>query len=180
MQDKIDILISLINESGLKPSKKKLAFNIVSDIVLKYNLNEAKYQKRIKQDNNIKSDFIDYYDSVDTLLYLMNITELDIMEFNYKYVQWIRDNIENMKELTFKAIQTISLNLLFFESCYDGKLPESVKELKDFMLEPLGIKEENYTEALKVALKKFTIDHIVTDIMRIGWIKDVKGLIKKI
>jgi hypothetical protein len=178
MQQKVDILIDLLNKSGLKLSQKQLAFNIVADIVSKYNVNEAKYHQRIKQDNKIKTDFIDYYDSVFCLLYMQGINETDIMSLNYKYCEWIKENIDSLKSLTFHAIEQLELNLLFYESSYNGKLPESVKSLKDFILEQLEIKEENYNEALKAALKQFTKDHITTDIIRIGWIKEVNGRIK--
>jgi len=178
MQNKIDILSDLINKSGLKVSQKKLAFSVIADIVLKINIIDGKYQQRIKQDHKIKKDFFDYWDSVSELFYMMDISELDILSLNYKYSEWIRENIDSLKNLTFNAVQQLQVNLLFYETCYDGKLPESVKDLKDFLLEPLEIKEENYNEALKAALKQFTKDHIMTDIIKIGWIKDLNGKIK--
>src|ERR1035437_375906 len=180
MQKSVDILIDLVNKSGLKLSQKTLAFDLSSKIIFKYNKIECDYNKRINKDNKIKSDFYDYYDSVFSLFFMMDITELDILSLNYKYCNWIKENVSDLKKLTFNSIQQLELNLLFYETCYDNKLPDSVSDLKDFLLEPLEIKEENYNEALKSALKQFTKNHIMTDIIRIGWIKDINGKIKKV
>jgi len=179
MQNKTDILISLINESGLKPKQKTLAFDCIAKIVTQYNLIEGKYQRRIKQDNKIKSDFIDYYDRVYTLLYILNINELDVIGLNYKYTEWVKQNIgDSTKQLSFDAIEKIFAYLELYENCYDGKIPDNMQNLKSFILEPLNITEENFQESLKQALHQFTKDHIVTDIIKIGWAKEIMGCIK--
>ena len=109
MQNKTDLLISLINESsGLKPKQRKLAFDCIEKIITQYNIIEGKYQRRIKQDVKFKSDFTDYYDRLHSLLYILNINELDIIGLNYKYTEWVKQNIgDSTKQLSFDAIEKI-------------------------------------------------------------------------
>jgi hypothetical protein len=71
MQKKIDIIIKCVSESTMKLSVKNLILKLFEEIIIQYNLIENKYQQRIKRDNKIKSDFIDYYDKVGTLLLIM-------------------------------------------------------------------------------------------------------------
>ena len=53
MQNKVNILIDLINKSCLKPTQKALGFKVITEIVGSYNLLESKYFERIKRDNKI-------------------------------------------------------------------------------------------------------------------------------
>jgi hypothetical protein len=180
MQKKIDILTDLINKSGLKPSQKKLAFDLISDMVTDYNVMETRYQKRIKTDHDIKTDFIDYFDRAKTLLYILGITDFELYQFQYRFTNWITEHIsESAKELSFNSLLAIGDYLKFYEACYDGKLPKNMNELKRFIVEPLKITEETFELEYEKALKEFAITKIPNEIIKLGWFKKVHGKVER-
>jgi hypothetical protein len=54
-------------------------------------------------------------------------------------------------------------------------------ELKAFILEPLEITEDNFEAAYKNALREFSKTHVMTDILRVGVMKEIfnKIVVKK-
>jgi hypothetical protein len=179
MQEKINIITDLIDKSGLKLAQKNLAFKIIDKIVADFNILEHNYQNRIKFDYKIKNDFIDYYDRVATLLYLLGIGEMQIFNLKYKYAKWIIENSSDIKSnLNYNSLEKLLSSLELYEIAYN-KQPDSLQELKDFLLVPIKIKEENFEAELKAALKQYSKDHIMTEIIQIGWAKDLMGKIKK-
>ena len=181
MQEKINILTELIQKSGLKPTQKNLAFKILSDIVVKYNISENKYYNRVKQDQKIKKDFTDYFDRVYLLLKLMGISELDIFELNYKFFDWIFravKNNETTENLSYNAIKQLEYYLLIFQECYN-KLPDNMEELKKFILEPLEITEDTLDAEYNKALKHLNKTKEILPILKIGFFKELQGKIIK-
>lgn len=181
MQNNINTLIDLINNSGLKPTQKKLGFSCLEKITANYNIIESKYQARIKQDHKIKSDFFDWADRVVTLNYILDISELDLLELNYNYTEWIKSNLGSItKSLSFEAIKQIFFNLKMYQICYNDEMPHDMKELKRFILEPLEITEENFDEEFKKALFNYKIGDKEPEIMKVGWFKEITNKIKKV
>jgi len=179
MQKKIDILTDLISKSALKPTQKQLAYDCLGEIVMRFNILEDKYQKRIKSDNSIKSDFTDYFDRIVTVSRLLGVSEQDLFSLKYKYSNWILSNISEIKrQLTFYDLKQMFFYLEMYENCYDSKMPEDLSELKKFILEPLSISEENFNEALKNALIELKNTGKVSEIIKLGWFKNLCGNIK--
>jgi hypothetical protein len=180
IQFEVDNLIAIINETGLKPSRKKFAFDMVGKIVTKFNIIENKYQKRIKQDHEIKNDFIDYFDRAKTILYILGINDLELFSFKYHFTNWIKEHIgETVKDFTFNSIIDLSHYLMMYEACYDGKLPTDISDLKKFILEPLKITEDTFELEYQKALKEFGKTKKINEVLRLGWFKNVTGKITK-
>jgi len=182
MQKKINTLTDLVSKSGLKPTQKQLAFNIIAEIVLKYNLLERDYQKRIKQDGKIKSEFTDYFDRVYTLLLLCGITEIDVYNLNYEYSRWIQDRQENdeiLHQLDFISLQQLFGYIRLYHMAYN-KLPLSMIDLRQFILEPMEV-EKDFDTAFENALRQFKKDLVPTEILKVGWAKSImdKIIVKK-
>ena len=179
MQKKIDKLIYIINNSLMKLSDKNACFELLSEMIQRYNYNEIMYHKRLKCDLKIKSDFIDYFDRATTILYLHGWSENEIMGLNFKYYSWLIEHLkEYKKQLTQYAINQIVFYLELYENCYDCKLPENVSELKKFILEPFEIEEETFDIAYKNALNDFKNTGKISEILKIGWLKELTGQIK--
>lgn len=178
-QQQIDILTDLINKSGLKPTQKKLSFDIIADFVTQFNILEGKYQQRMKFDLKLKTDFIDWADRMYTIANIMQISEVDLLKFKFKYLDWLT-KFPPAKTATFFSLQQLSVYLEMFESCYN-RLPNDVKELKNFVLDPLEVKEENFEAAVKQAFIDFYKDKFnvkAKEIIQLAWIKDVFGIVK--
>ena len=179
MQQKIDILIDLISKSGLNIKQKKLAFKIMNELIFSYNINEAKYYERVKKDHKIKAkDFIDYFDRVQTLLYVLDISEPEILCFNFKYISWIKEHLnEFLRNLNMEGFKQINIYLECFEACYNN-MPYDLIELKEFILEPLEIKEEDYDSEFEKALVHFRNTGEKQPILQIGFFKKLQNKVK--
>ena len=182
MQDKINILSDLLQKSGLKPTQKSLAFKMLSDIVTNYNINENKYYNRVKQDLKLKKDFTEYFDRVYLLLKLMGISELEVFELNYKFVDWILTAIkhnETAENMSYNTIKQLEYYLLIFETCYN-RLPTNMPELKKFILESIETDTDDFDSEYKKALDVLRETKQILPILQIGFFKELQGkLIKK-
>jgi len=175
MQKRTDILTSLIADLGLKLKQKELAFKMLSEIITQYNILEGNYQRWVKAKQKIKSDFVDYYDRVYTLLYILNITEQDIFSLNYKYTEWIKKNEADLSPtFTMSAAKELFYYLEMFENCWN-KMPENMKELKVFILEPFNVEEENFDAAMLAALNEFKITGKINEFLKLGFFKELFG-----
>jgi hypothetical protein len=180
MQKQIDILTDLVNKSGLKPSQKKLAFNLIGEMVGEYNSIEQKYQQRIRANYDIRKDFIDYFDRAKTMLYILGVSDFELYKFQFRFTNWIMEHInESAKEISFNSIIIIEDYLKFYEACYDGSLPKSMNELKRFIMEPLKITEETFELEYDKALREFGITKKPNEILKLGWFKKVHGRVEK-
>ena len=174
-QERLEILSEIITECNMKPKQRKLVNDIIKELVFEVNKANNDYNNRIKRDYNIKSkDFIDYQDRIHLLLYILNVSESQIVTLNFKYVIWVKKHINEIsKEMSVNSIEQLFNSLLLYECSYDDKMPADIAELKQFLLEPLKITEKDYDIEYQKALEHFKKTGDKKEILTLGWAKQL-------
>lgn len=171
MQNKINILLETISKSSMNIKQKDLAFKMIGDIVLKYNLLDRDYKSRLKKDTKCKIDFIDYADRCQLILMILGVNSNDVEMFNFNYFSWVIENLGSVKkEFTFNSIKELLAYLQIFEMSYD-RLPLDLTELKQSILSELNTSEEEFEQNLNESFKTLKIGQQVPEIVKFSWFK---------